>query len=75
MADCIFCKIIAGEIPGVKVWEDDDFIAILDILPACKGQTLVIPKRHMSSDIFILEDEKYTTLLLAAKKVVSLLKK
>ncbi|MEI8091585.1 MAG: HIT domain-containing protein [bacterium] len=38
----------------MKIWEDENFIAMLDILPACKGQTLVLPKRHVSSDIFVL---------------------
>ena len=48
MADenCIFCKIIKGEIPSFKVYEDDDFLAILDINPASKGHTLLMPKKH-----------------------------
>ncbi|BAI81358.1 histidine triad family protein [Deferribacter desulfuricans SSM1] len=44
--DCIFCKIISGEIPSAKVYEDDDFIAILDIRPVHLGHTLLIPKKH-----------------------------
>jgi histidine triad (HIT) family protein len=44
--ECIFCKIIAGEIPSYKVYEDNDFIAILDIRPVHFGHTLVIPKKH-----------------------------
>lgn len=44
--DCIFCKIVAGEIPSFKVYEDDNIIAILDISQATKGHTLVIPKKH-----------------------------
>lgn len=44
--NCIFCKIIAGEIPSSKVYEDVDFIAILDIRPTNFGHTLVIPKQH-----------------------------
>ncbi|MCX8084186.1 MAG: HIT family protein [Calditerrivibrio sp.] len=44
--DCIFCKIIAGEISSIKVYEDEDFIAILDIRPVNLGHTLVIPKQH-----------------------------
>lgn len=44
--DCIFCKIVAGEIPSYKVYEDDNIIAILDISQATKGHTLVIPKKH-----------------------------
>jgi len=75
MTDCIFCKIVAGEIPSVKVWEDDDFLAILDAFPACKGQMLVIPKRHYDSDIFLMDDDMYGALMLATKEVVGLMKK
>lgn len=44
--DCIFCKIINGEIPSMKVYEDDEFLAFMDINPAVRGHTLVIPKYH-----------------------------
>lgn len=47
--DCIFCKIIAGELPSAKVYEDDDTLAFLDIAPVVKGHALVIPKQHCSS--------------------------
>ena len=47
MNDCIFCKIIAGEIPSVKVYEDDDVIAFMDISPVIHGHTLVLPKTHV----------------------------
>lgn len=43
---CVFCKIIAGELPSAKVYEDEDTLAFLDIAPVVKGHTLVIPKRH-----------------------------
>jgi len=46
MNDCIFCKIIKGEIPGYKLYEDDDFLAFLDIRPVNQGHCLVIPKGH-----------------------------
>lgn len=46
MEDCIFCKIIKGEIPSAKLFEDNDVLAFLDIMPANKGHTLVIPKKH-----------------------------
>ncbi|MGB9731438.1 MULTISPECIES: HIT family protein [Calditerrivibrio] len=54
--DCIFCKIISGEIPSSKVYEDEDFIAILDIRPVNLGHTLVIPKRHFVN-IFDTDEE------------------
>lgn len=44
--DCIFCKIIAGELPSHKVYEDNDVLAFLDIHPTNPGHTLVIPKVH-----------------------------
>jgi len=46
MEDCIFCKIVKGEIPCYKVYEDDDFLAFLDIKPVNPGHVLVIPKKH-----------------------------
>ena len=44
--DCIFCKIVAGEIPAHKVYENDEFLAFLDIRPQAPGHTQVIPKQH-----------------------------
>ena len=49
MADCIFCKIIAGEIPSNKVYEDDSVFAFRDIAPQAKTHILVIPKEHIAS--------------------------
>ena len=46
MSDCIFCKIIAGEIPSSKVYEDDQVVAFLDISQVTPGHTLVVPKQH-----------------------------
>ncbi len=46
MNDCVFCKIIKGEIPSTKVYEDDKFLAFLDITPLAPGHTQVIPKDH-----------------------------
>ena len=46
MNSCIFCKIVAGEIPSIRVYEDADVLAFMDIGPLVKGHTLVIPKSH-----------------------------
>ena len=49
MSDCIFCKIIAGEIPSRKAYEDDTVLAFYDIQPAASTHILVIPKEHIPS--------------------------
>lgn len=46
MQSCVFCKIVAGEIPSEKIYEDKDFLAFLDIRPLSPGHALVIPKKH-----------------------------
>lgn len=56
MSDCIFCKIINGDIPSAKVFENDDVLAFLDISQITKGHTLVIPKKHQEN-IYELESE------------------
>ena len=58
MEDCIFCKIIKGEIPSEKVYEDEDILAFKDINPAAPIHILVIPKKHVKS-LLELEDEDY----------------
>ena len=75
MSDCVFCKIVSGEIPSVKIWEDDNFVAILDVFPNTRWMTLVLPKHHFGSDVFDLDESLYTQYLLAVKKVQSFLKK
>lgn len=49
MGDCIFCKIASGAVSASKVYEDDQSLAFLDISPAFKGHTLVIPKQHVET--------------------------
>ncbi|MBW6441909.1 HIT domain-containing protein [Patescibacteria group bacterium] len=73
MSDCIFCKISRGEIPCYKIWEDENFLAFLDINPVTEGMALVIPKEHKNSAIFQNSDEDITNIMLAAKKVSKLL--
>lgn len=75
MDNCIFCKIIKGEFDSAKIWEDDNFIAILDIRPNTKGMSLVLPKKHFDSYVFALTDNVYKEFLLASKKVANLLEK
>ncbi len=47
--DCIFCKIVSGEIPCVKIWEDDEFLCFPDANPKVKGHCLIIPKTHFTN--------------------------
>ncbi len=55
--DCIFCKIVAGEIPSYKVYEDESVVAFLDIEPISKGHTLIVPKKHFKNMEAIPENE------------------
>lgn len=57
VSDCIFCKIIAGDIPASKVYEDDHFLAFLDISQVTPGHTLVIPKKHARNLLEMTPDE------------------
>lgn len=70
MTDCIFCKIIAGEIPSTKIYENDYVIAINDINPKAKVHVLVIPKVHVES-MNDLEDEDLMSELLKGVREVA----
>jgi len=72
-SNCIFCKIIAGEIPSATVYEDEDFKVIMDIAPAVKGHTIILTKRHMAN-LFELEDDIAAKVLLVARKVATAMK-
>jgi histidine triad (HIT) family protein len=72
--DCIFCKIVSGEIPSGKVYEDGSVIAFMDINPAKRGHCLVLPKEHYES-IFDVSDEVLYETILAVKKVASAVQK
>jgi histidine triad (HIT) family protein len=56
--DCVFCKIIDGEIPACKIYETEEWLAFLDAEPASKGHTLVVPKKHVE-DIHEAEDMSF----------------
>ncbi|MDF2905070.1 MAG: hypothetical protein K0R34_391 [Herbinix sp.] len=66
--NCIFCKIIAGEIPSAIVYEDADFKAIMDIFPAAKGHVIILSKRHVAN-LYELDDDTATKALLVARKL------
>ena len=71
---CIFCKILNNKLPHHKVWEDDNFLAFLDINPINPGHTLVIPKKHIDY-IFDLQDKRYTEIFEAIKKIAEPVRK
>ena len=74
MENCIFCKIVDGKVPCVKIWEDEESLAMLDINPAHQGHTLVIPKKHIDY-LFDLNDEEYRRLMSNAKNVAAKIRK
>jgi len=71
--DCIFCKIVNGDIPSDKVYEDDEFYAFRDINPCAPVHVLVIPKRHIPRTIDLSEDDAALAgrLLLVANKLAA----
>lgn len=73
MNDCIFCKIITGEIPSHKVYEDADSFAFLDISPDNPGHTLVVPKDHFEN-IYTIPEEALCRLMISVKKIALALK-
>jgi histidine triad (HIT) family protein len=74
MSVCLFCKIVEGLIPSKKVFENEECYAFLDIFPANRGHTLVIPKRHYA-DIHEADAQTYAAVAGCAKQVADLLQK
>ena len=72
MSECLFCKIVEGQIPSRRIFEDGEFIAFLDIFPANRGHSLVIPKAH-HADIHDIPADLYGNLASRAKVVADLL--
>lgn len=73
MDDCIFCKIVRGEIPSAKVYEDEHTLAFLDIFPAAEFHTLVIPKAH-HVNVLDIPAEVFSHVTATVKKVVDFYK-
>lgn len=68
MEDCIFCKIVKGEIPSIKVFEDASVLAFMDINPISTGHTLIIPKNH-AENLFDMKTEDLHAVIAVSKKV------
>jgi histidine triad (HIT) family protein len=71
--DCIFCKIVAGDIPSTRVFEDERTIAFMDINPGTRGHLLVIPREH-SADLLEIGAEDLAACALAAQRMARLVK-
>lgn len=67
-SECIFCKIVAGEIPSNTIYEDDEFRVILDLAPAAKGHALILPKEHYA-DLYEIDEEVAARAMKLAKKL------
>ena len=74
MEDCIFCKIAKGEVEYVKIWEDENFMAILDVAPQVRGHALIISKEHFEN-IMEMPEELGPELLDCIKKTATVLMK
>jgi histidine triad (HIT) family protein len=72
-ADCIFCKIVAGNIPAVKFYEDDEILGFMDIYPNTRGHALIIPKDHIEN-IYGIPAEIAARLMIAIQKISVALK-
>lgn len=70
--ECIFCSVVSGKVPAKKIYEDDKVIALLDIYPASKGHSLVIPKKHYTVTAQ-MNDEEIAHVFKIANKVAALL--
>lgn len=70
--DCIFCKIVAGELPCYKLYEDDNYIAFLNIFPQKEGHTLIIPKKHYR---YVWDDENIWEYYKVVQKISKALQK
>jgi len=71
--NCVFCKIIRQEIPSFKVYEDEEFLAILDINPNTEGATVLISKAHYPSDIVTIDENVYKKFFMTARRVSRIL--
>ena len=75
MNHTIFDDIVSGNMKSWKVWEDEKFLAFLTPFPNTPGFTVVIPKQNPGDYVFSLDDELYTEMMVAVKKVAKLLEK
>ena len=70
--DCLFCKIVAGEIPATRVHEDERTVAFMDINPATRGHVLVVPREH-TRDLLSIDPEDLAAVATAAQKLAKVM--
>jgi histidine triad (HIT) family protein len=68
--DCIFCKVLAGEIPSERVYEDEHVVGVMDINPWTRGHAVVIPRRH-ATNLFEISDEDLGHVAVGAKRLAT----
>jgi histidine triad (HIT) family protein len=68
--DCIFCKVLAGEIPGERVYEDEHTVAVMDINPWTRGHAVVFPRKH-AANLFEIDEEELGRVAVAAKRLAT----
>jgi histidine triad (HIT) family protein len=67
-SDCVFCRIVAGELPSERVYDDERTVAFMDINPTTRGHVLVVPRTH-STDLLDIEDDDLAACMRAAQKI------
>ena len=71
--DCIFCKVLAGDLPSERIYEDDHAVAVMDINPWTRGHAVVVPRRH-AANLFEIEDDELAHVARAAKRVAAMMR-
>ncbi len=72
-ADCLFCRLVRGDLPSYRVYEDDNFVVLLTIHPVNPGHAMVVPKEHIGS-FYEVEDALYTPMMLLVKRMARAIK-
>ena len=71
--DCIFCKIISGDVPSYKIYEDENILAFLDVNPTSVGHTLIVPKAHIL-DVMEIDNDSLLKIFDKARDIANLLR-
>lgn len=69
---CIFCQIVSGQVKSYKIFEDENFIVVLDIMPASRGHTIILPKKH-AQFLTQLTDDEIKNIFVLTKKIIPIL--